>query len=123
MLVNQLDIGGTETHVLSLAKQLKKEGVKVIIGTAGGALLDAFSASDIEVVHLPFQSDNPVYAEYKTLLQKTKELVEEKGVNLIHAHSIAALKVAVQVSEETLVPTVATIHGKFYRKRQTSRTF
>ena len=25
MLVNQLDIGGTETHVLSLAKQLKKE--------------------------------------------------------------------------------------------------
>ena len=118
MLVNQLDIGGTETHVLSLAKQLKKEGVKVIIGTAGGALLDSFSASDIEVVHLPFQSDNPVYAEYKTLLQKTKELVEEKGINLIHAHSIAALKVAVQVSEETLVSTVATIHGKFYPPRR-----
>lgn len=27
MLVNRLNIGGTETHVLSLAKQLKKVGV------------------------------------------------------------------------------------------------
>ena len=39
-------------------------------------------------------------------------------MNLIHAHSIAALKVAVQVSEETLIPAVATVHGKFYPTRR-----
>jgi glycosyltransferase involved in cell wall biosynthesis/GT2 family glycosyltransferase len=118
MLVNQLDVGGTETHVLSLAKQLKKEGVNVVIGTAGGVLLDGYSESQLEIAHLPFKSDNPVYSEYKLLLEKAKELVVTHSVNLIHAHSIAALKVAVQVSDETLVPTVATIHGKFYPPRR-----
>jgi len=118
MLVNRLNIGGTETHVLSLAKQLKKEGVDVIIGTGGGPLAPLFLGSGLEIAHLPFQTDNPVYSEYKLLLEKTKQLVQERSVNLIHAHSIAALKVGVQVSDETLVPCTATIHGKFYPPRQ-----
>lgn len=78
-----------------MAKQLKREGVNVIIGTACGALLDVFTDSGLEVAHLPFETDNPVYAEYKALLDKTKELVQTRNANLIHAHSIAALKVAV----------------------------
>ena len=53
----------------------------------------------------------------QALINEMKELVESKAINLIHAHSIAALKVAVQVSQETLVPVVATIHGKFYPPR------
>lgn len=118
MLVNRLNIGGTETHVLSLAKQLKKEGVDVIIGTGGGQLEPLFLDSGLEIAHLPFETDNPVYSEYKLLLEKTKLLVQERNVNLIHAHSIAALKVGVQVSDETLVPCIATIHGKFYPPRQ-----
>lgn len=118
MLVNQLNIGGTETHVLSLAKQLSREGVNVIIGTSGGVLADAHAAGPFEIVHLPFKSDNPVGSEYQILLGQTKELVQAKQISIIHAHSIAALKVAVQVSEETLVPTVATIHGKFYPPRR-----
>ncbi len=118
MLVNQLDIGGTETHILCLAKGLKEVGVTVVVGTAGGDLLDTFLDSGIEVAQLPFKTDNPVYSEYKVLLEKTKELVQTRNVNLIHAHSIAALKVAVQVSEETLIPAVATVHGKFYPTRR-----
>ena len=35
MLVDQLNIGGTETHVLSLAKELNRTGVRVILGTGG----------------------------------------------------------------------------------------
>ena len=89
-----------------------------MVGTAGGDLLDTLLDSGIEVAQLPFKTDNPVYSEYKVLLEKTKELVQTRNVNLIHAHSIAALKVAVQVSEETLIPAVATVHGKFYPTRR-----
>lgn len=117
MLVNQLDIGGTETHVLSLAEQLCKEGVQVTIGTAGGVLEAALSQPPFDIFHLPFESDDPVHSEYQALITQMKELVESRGINLIHAHSIAALKVAVQVSQETLLPVVATIHGKFYPPR------
>ncbi|NMA60266.1 MAG: glycosyltransferase [Firmicutes bacterium] len=118
MLIDQLNVGGTETHVLSLTKQLIQEGVKVVIGTSGGPLLDTFESSGLEVAYLPFQSDDPIGEEYQALLKKTKELVKEKGVDLLHAHSIAGLKVAVQVGQELLVPTIATIHGKFYPPRK-----
>lgn len=118
MLIDQLNVGGTETHVLSLAKQLTHEGIKVIIGTSGGPLLDTFENSGLEVVYVPFQRDDPVAQEYQVLLEKTKELVLTRRIDLIHAHSIAGLKVAVQVSQELLVPTVATVHGKFYPPRK-----
>ena len=103
MLVDQLNVGGTETHVLSLAKQLVQEGVEVLIGTGGGPLLDTFENSGLEVVYLPFQSDDPVAHEYQELLKRTKELVMARKVNLIHAHFIAGLKIAVQVSQERLL--------------------
>lgn len=118
MLIDQLNVGGTETHVLSLAKQLMNEGVKVIIGTRGGPLIDTFHNSGLEVAYLPFGSDNPVAREYQELLEKTKDLVLGREVKLIHAHSIASLKIAVQISDELLVPTVATIHGKYYSPRK-----
>ena len=118
MLVDQLNVGGTETHVLSLAKQLVQEGVEVLIGAGGGPLLDTFENSGLEVVYLPFQSDDPVAQEYQELLTRTKELVIGRKVNLIHAHFIAGIKIAVQVSQELLVPAVATIHGTFYPPRK-----
>ncbi len=118
MLVDQLNVGGTETHVLSLAKELVRQGIEVIIGSSGGPLLHIFEHSGLEVVYLPFQSDDPVAQEYQDLLVKTKELVTVRKVDLIHAHFIAGLKVAVQVSQELLVPAVVTIHGTFYPTRR-----
>ena len=77
MLVNQMNIGGTETHILSLAKQLTNEGVNVIIGTAGGVLLDAVTDSQSEIVQLPFKAMIRRF-EYRVLLEKNKELVQTK---------------------------------------------
>lgn len=118
MLVDQLNVGGTETHVLSLAKQLQLEGVRVLIGTSGGPLLDTFERSGLEVLHLPFRSDDPVGKEYQALLERMRELILSREVSLLHTHSIAGIKVAVQAGQELLVPTVATIHGTFYPPRK-----
>lgn len=118
MLIDQLNVGGTETHVLSLARQLRQEGVTVLIGTSGGPLLDTFEKSGLEVVHLPFRSDDPVGKEYQESLEKVRELIASREVSLLHTHSIAGLKVAVQAGQELLIPTVATIHGKFYPPRK-----
>lgn len=118
MLVDSLNVGGTETHVLSLAKQLTTMGAKVLIGTSGGPFLDTFEKSGLEVIYLPFRTDDPVGEEYQVLLEKTKKFVETRNIDLFHAHSIAGLKVAVQVGQELLIPTVATIHGKFYPPRK-----
>jgi len=102
MLIDQLNVGGTETHVLSLAKQLQLEGVRVLIGTSGGPLLDTFESSGLEVLHLPFRSDDPVGKEYQALLERMRELMVSREVSLLHTHSIAGIKVAVQAGQELL---------------------
>lgn len=118
ILVDQLNVGGTETHVLSLATQLVKEGLRVLIGTNGGPMLDTFQNAALEIVYLPFKSDNPVGDEYQELLKKCRSVLLDEKVDIIHAHFIAGLKVATALSQELLIPVVATIHGLFYPPRQ-----
>lgn len=40
MIVDSLGVGGTETHVLALAKSLQTRGHRIIIGTSGGPLMN-----------------------------------------------------------------------------------
>jgi glycosyltransferase involved in cell wall biosynthesis/GT2 family glycosyltransferase len=118
MLVDSLGIGGTETHVLGIASALLGRKHKIIIGTSGGPMTARYQQAGLEVVHMPFQTDNPLYTNYTALLSQTRELVRERSIDLIHAHQIAGLKVAAQVSQELLVPLVLTVHGMFYPRRR-----
>lgn len=118
MLVDSLGIGGTETHALAIAKALKERNHKVIIGTRGGPMAQNFQRAGLEMVTLPFQTDNPLYTNYITLLNMTRRIIKEHDIDLIHAHQIAGLKVAVQISQELLVPLIFTVHGMFYPRRQ-----
>ncbi|NMB01935.1 MAG: glycosyltransferase [Firmicutes bacterium] len=118
MIIDSLNIGGTETHVLALAKALKTRGHNVIIGSSGGPLTQQFVRAGLEVKVMSFQSDNPLYTNYTTLLEQTRTIVEEHKIDLIHAHLIAGLKIAAQISQEFLIPVVFTAHGMFYPRRQ-----
>ena len=51
LLIDQLRAGGAETHVLTLARALQREGHVVLIASDGGALEEA--ASDLSFVHPP----------------------------------------------------------------------
>lgn len=118
MFVDSLGIGGTETHVLGIASTLLGRGHRIIIGTSGGPMAARYKQAGLEVVHMPFQTDNPLYTNYTALLNQTRELVRDRSIDLIHAHQIAGLKVAAQVSQELLIPLVLTVHGMFYPRRQ-----
>jgi len=118
MLVDSLGIGGTETHVLAVSQALQGLNHKVIIGTRGGPMAAKFKETGLELVIMPFQTDNPLAANYTALLEQTRALVQERNIHIIHAHQIAGLKVAAQVSQELLVPLVFTVHGMFYPRRR-----
>ena len=45
MLVDYLNIGGTETHILSISKDLLAKGQKVILATEGGELANLFEGT------------------------------------------------------------------------------
>lgn len=118
MIIDSLNIGGTETHVLALAKALKARGHNIIVGTSGGPLTQTFVRAGLEVKIMSFQSDNPLSTNYTTLLAQTRAIIEEYEIDLIHAHLIAGLKIATQISQEFLIPVVFTAHGMFYPRRQ-----
>lgn len=118
MILDSLNIGGTETHVLTLAKALQSRGHQVIIGTSGGPLTQHFQQAGLEVKLMSFQSDNPLASNYVTLLEQARTIIQEYEIDLIHAHLIAGLKIAAQISQESLIPVVFTAHGMFYPRRQ-----
>lgn len=114
MLLDTIQIGGTETHVMAVAKQLMAKGHRVIVGTSGGPYVDAFQKAGIEIVTMPFQTDDPIRKELTDLLQQVRALIAEEGVDLIHAHLIGGMKIASLIAEETGIPFVMTIHGLYY---------
>ncbi len=118
MVVDNLDIGGTETHALEIAKSLQLRGHKLIIGTNGGPFAQKFQQAGLQLVPMSFQRDNPIHTNYTDLLQQMRKTVIEHEIELIHVHLIAGLKIAHQISQEMLIPIVFTAHGMFYPWRQ-----
>lgn len=56
-----LDAGGAETHAVSLAKQLKRRGVNVIVASHGGKLTKVLETSDIPHYTLPLDRKSPLH--------------------------------------------------------------
>lgn len=121
MLVDSLQIGGTETHVLAVTKQLMAAGHRVIVGTSGGPYLGAFEDAGVEIVTMPFRSDDPLREELTHLLQHVREIVANEDIDVLHAHHVGGMKIAAHVAEETGIPLVMTIHGLYYPMLQLQR--
>lgn len=118
MIIDSLGVGGTETHVFAIANSLKNLGHNVVVGTAGGPLTQFFNQAGLKIRMLSFQNDDPLHTNYTTLLEQTRTIIEEENIDLIHAHQIAGLKIATQISQECLIPVIFTSHGMFYPRRQ-----
>ncbi len=85
MLLNKLDIGGAETHVIDLSVELKKRGHVVEIASNGGAYESLLSQNGIKHITLPLHNKNPLnmLRSYNAL----KRLIKSGGYTIIHAHS------------------------------------
>ena len=76
----KLDIGGAETHVVELAKELKKRGFIVYIASNGGAYEKEIEEAGIKHFRVPLQNKNPlnVVRAYNIL---KKIIIDEKKPN------------------------------------------
>ena len=55
----QLNIGGAETHVVELAKELKRKGFNVIVTSNGGVYVKELEDAGIKHYAVPLQNKNP----------------------------------------------------------------
>jgi glycosyltransferase involved in cell wall biosynthesis len=112
MVVTYLQVGGTETHVLSLARALKALGHTVGIASKGGPMVKQFRASGIPVHFIP------VRANVKQMAQTIRNVIRANKYQILHAHDGESFSV---VGMGTAIPSVISIHGR-YHSRHALRT-
>lgn len=114
MLIDALNIGGTEMYVLELAKSLLKLGAYVVIGTSGGPLEDVFKHFGLKVVKIPFTSDYISNKNIMGLIKITKEIIDFEKINLLHCHLFASMQLGNHIYRSYKIPYIVTLHGLFY---------
>lgn len=104
-----LDAGGAETHAISLAQQLKKRGVHVIMASHGGKLTAELEKSGIEHFNLPLDRKSPSSLIYSAM--GLSDIVARYKVDIIHAHARIPAWVSQWVTYYTGCPYITTSHG------------
>lgn len=115
MIIDRFNIGGTETHVLSLVKGFIERGIKVTLLADDGPLGDEFNKLSCKVYNMKFPyivaRDLPTINAYKGRL---KRIIEAENINMIHCHQSPSGAMAIAIGKDMNIPVVFTIHGLYY---------
>lgn len=111
MIVTKLNIGGTETYVLSLAEALRKQGVEVGIATTGGPLVATCRQRGIPVHTVPASAA----ADVATYARSLATLFTLHFYQLAHAHDPRSFR-AMRALHGFAIPFVVTLHGTYYNQ-------
>jgi len=110
-VVPRLDTGGSEQATVEITEALTRTGARSLVATEGGRLATAIRAAGGEILTLPVASKNPF-----TMIANARRLqriVEERGVDLVHARSRAPAWSALVAARRTGRPFVTTYHGAY----------
>lgn len=110
-LVPRLDAGGSELATVEIAQALARAGATALVATEGGRMAAEIAAAGGEIVPLPVASKNPLtmLATARALIR----LIEERGVDLLHARSRAPAWSALFAARRRAKPFVTTYHGAY----------
>ena len=119
MIIDRMDCGGAETHVLELASGLVARGHRVCVVSSGGRLEHELLRRGVFYVRMPISKVGAMLS-----LGRICRLARCGNFDIIHSHSRVASFIADIVSSRTGVRLVTTVHAKFsvsYLKRKLSR--
>lgn len=114
MSLMSLDIGGAETHVFELSKELKRRGHNIIITSNGGAYVKELEEFGIKHYTVPLQNKNPKnVAKAFSLLKK---IIKEEKIELVHSHARIPSFILGKIQKSMKFPFVTTAHWIFNTK-------
>ena len=85
MTLMGLEIGGAETHVVELSKELHRQGHTIIVASNGGVYASALEELGIRHVQIPMHRRSP--GDMLRSLRMLKQLIREEEPTLVHAHA------------------------------------
>ncbi|MDI3298902.1 MAG: glycosyltransferase family 4 protein [Bacillota bacterium] len=106
-----LELGGAETHVVSLARALRRRGLEVEVASSGGRLAGRLEESGIPHHFLPLASRRPWQLGHA--VRGLRGLVLRRGIELVHAHARIPAWVADRALAGSGVPLLTTYHGLY----------
>ena len=101
-----LQAGGAESNARDIAAGLRDIGARALVASAGGRMVPSLGADHL---CLPLDTKNPI-ALWRNAHRLTA-LIEDEGVDLVHAHSRAPAWSAWLAARDRGKPFVTTFHG------------
>ena len=111
MLTDRLAIGGAETHIYELARELRRAGHSVVLASGGGAYADKMRAEGFPHRRLPFDSRNAF-----ALAAARRELwllLRRGNFDMVHAHARLPAFLAAPLCRRLKLPFLTTAHWVF----------
>ena len=110
-----LDIGGAETHIVELSKQLKARGHDVIIASNGGIYVPEIEAAGIRHYRVPMhRRDLGCMLRSRRLLAK---VIRQERPDIVHAHARIPAFLCGTLRRKLNFPFVTSCHGVFQVSR------
>lgn len=111
MALMQLEIGGAETHVVELSKELQKRGYNITVASNGGVYEKELSEAGIKHYKLPLHSKKPkdMLEAYKGL----RKIIKEENIELVHSHARIPSFLLGRLHKKMHFPFVTTAHWVF----------
>lgn len=109
-----LDIGGAETHIVELAKQLKQQGHDIAIVSNGGVYVPEIAAAGIRHYQAPLhlRALGPMHKSRRIL----KQVIAREQPDVVHAHARIPAFLCGTLRKSMNFPFVTTAHWVFNSK-------
>lgn len=114
MSLMQLDIGGAETHVVELAKELKRRGHNIVVTSNGGVYEEELEKNGIRHYKVPLNTKKP--NDVLTAYAKLKAIIAEEKIDMVHAHARIPAFILGKLHKKMKFPFVTTAHWIFTTK-------
>lgn len=115
LVLDRFNVGGTETHVLSLARELINQGIKVTILGQDGPLGPEFRKLNCKIYNMEFPLIVPRDKwTIESFNQKIRRVIEAENISIIHGHQSPSGSLALNAGKEYNIPFIFTIHGMYY---------
>ncbi len=85
MVLMGLEIGGAETHVVELSKELKKQGYDIIVASNGGVYEKELEEAGIKHYHAPLNQRNLLKMARSYFI--LKKIIKKEKVDVVHSHA------------------------------------
>lgn len=111
MATMSLGIGGAETHIIELARALKRRGMDVIVASHGGVYVSDIEENGIRHFHVPMNRRNIFYMLKSYFM--LRRIIRKEKPDIVHAHARISAFICGLLRKTMRFSFVTTAHGVF----------